>query len=286
MRPGRAAAGAVLRVAPGLAPGAQRVVFKLIYDLASRGSRGAKSSFMNYGYAGDDEGDAVSGREDSDRFGRQLYERVAGAAELFDKDVLEVGCGRGGGTAFVAERFRPRTMTGVDFAASAIARSRAEHMQAGLTFVTGDAEALPFAEGSFDAVLSVESSHCYPSVPRFLAEVSRVLRPGGLLLLADFRHSTLPPEAETALFEQEDVACLRHQIVDAGFRILDEEDITANVLRALRLDSPNRRAQLESRTPKLLRRHALAFAAVDGGAMYRAYEEGLWTYLRFALQKP
>jgi SAM-dependent methyltransferase len=282
MRPGRAAAGAILRVAPGLAPGTQRVLFKLIYDLASRGSRGAQSSFMNYGYAGD--GDGVP--EDSDRFGRQLYARVAGAAELSGMAVLEVGCGRGGGTAFVSERFQPRTMTGVDFAASAIARSRAQHRQAGLTFVTGDAEALPFADGSFDAVLSVESSHCYPSVPRFLAEVSRVLRPGGFLLLADFRHSTLPPGAENALFEQEDVACLRHQIADAGFRIVEEEDITDNVLRALRLDSPNRRAQLESRMPKLLRRHALAFAAVDGGAMYRAYEQGLWTYLRFALQKP
>jgi SAM-dependent methyltransferase len=284
MRPGRAAAGAVLRVAPGLAPGAQRVVFKLIYELASRGGRGATSSFMNYGYAGDGDGDGEPG--DADRFGRQLYERVAGAAELSGKDVLEVGCGRGGGTAFVSERFGPRTMTGVDFAPSAIARCRAAHGQTGITFVTGDAEALPFAGGSFDAVLSVESSHCYPSVPRFLAEVSRVLRPGGSLLLADFRHSTMPPGAESALFEQEDVACLRNQIADAGLRIVEEEDITANVLRALRLNSPKRRAQLERRTPRLLRRHALAFAAVDGGAMYRAYEQGLWTYLRFALQKP
>jgi hypothetical protein len=115
--------------------------------------------------------------------------------------------------------------------------------------------------------------------------VYRVHRPRGSQLFADIRHSTLPPGAESALFEQEDVACLRRQFADAGFRILEEEDITANVLRALRLNSPNRRAQLESRTPKLLRRHALAFAAVDGGAMYRAYEEGLWTYLRFALQK-
>jgi SAM-dependent methyltransferase len=200
--------------------------------------------------------------------------------------VLEVGCGRGGGAAFVLDRFRPRRMTGVDLSPKAIARCNAEHARAGLSFIAGDAEALPFADAAFDAVLSVESSHCYPSVPRFLAEASRVLRPGGLLLLADFRHTVLPAGAEDALMPQEDVACLREQIAAAGLRTVEEEDITANVLAALRLDSPNRRSRLERGVPRPLRRHALAFAAVEGGAMYRAYEQGQWTYLRFVLQRP
>lgn len=282
MRPGRAAAGAVLRVAPGLAPATKRVVNRMIYDLASRGDRAIETAFMNYGYA--EPGDEATA--DSDHFGRRLYARVAGAAELRGKDVLEVGCGRGGGAAFVYERFAARRVTGIDLAASAIARARTDHSLPGLTFRTGDAEALPFPDESFDAVLSVESSHCYPSVPRFLAEVARVLRPGGHLLFADFRHSALTEEARNALFEQEDVACLRAQIAAAGFRTLEQEDITENVLRALRLDSPNRLARVERRAPRVLRRHAVAFAAVEGGPMYQAYEQGLWTYLRFALQKP
>jgi SAM-dependent methyltransferase len=237
---------------------------------------------MNYGYASP--GDEVSG--DPDQFGLQLYARVAAAVDLSGKHVVDVGCGRGGGTAFVFERFRPKTMTGVDLAPSAIARCRAEHSRPGLTFVAGDAEALPLADGSVDAVLSVESSHCYPSVPKFLAEVSRILRPGGVLLLADLRHSVLPESAKDALVPQEDATCLREQIADAGFRIVEEEDITAGVLRALELDTPNRRSRLERGVPKLLRQHALAFAAVQGGPMYRAFEQGLWVYLRFALQKP
>jgi SAM-dependent methyltransferase len=281
MRPARAAAGALLRVAPSLAPRAERLGWRLFYDLASRGGRRIETGFMNYGYASP--GDDVP--DDPDQFGRQLYARVAAAGALAGKDVLDVGCGRGAGTAFVFERFRPRTMTGLDLAPSAIARCRAEHARPGLTFVAGDAEALPFPDDSFDAVLSVESSHCYPSAPRFLGEVYRVLRTSGLLLLADFRHTVLPEWAEDALLAHEDVACLREQIATAGFRIVEEEDVTPNVIRALRLDTPNRRSRLERSVPRPLRRHALAFAAVEGGAMYRAYEQRLWTYLRFVLQK-
>jgi SAM-dependent methyltransferase len=216
---------------------------------------------------------------------RLLYAKVAAAGNLRGKDVLDVGCARGGGTAFVFERFRPGSMTGLDLARSAIARCRTEHARPGLTFVAGDAEALPFSDASFDVVLSVESSHCYPSVPRFLDEVSRVLRRGGLLLFADFRHTVLPASAEDALFRQEDVAGLRRQIAAAGFRTLEEEDITGDVLRALRLDSANRRSRLERRVPRPLRPHALAFAAVPGSPMYRAYEQREATYLRFVLQK-
>ena len=266
--------------APTLGAASKKVVSKVFYDLANRGGGRDETAFMNYGYASS----GATPSDDPDQFGRALYARVGEAGELSGKDVLDIGCGRGGGTAFVFDRLRPKTMTGVDLAPSAIARARQDLGRPGLSFVAGDAEALPFPAGSFDAVLSVESSHCYPSVPRFLAEVSRVLRPGGLLLLADFRHSVMPQGKRRAL--QEDVAILREQIAGAGFGTLEAEDITAGVLRALRLDSPNRRARLERRTPRLLRRRALALAAVEGGAMFNAYEQGIWTYLRFVLQSP
>ena len=149
------------------------------------------TAFLNYGYAklGDDGDEASSRNRDGDRFGVQLYERVRGGVELTGKDVLEIGCGRGGGTAYLFESHRPRNMTGLDLAGSAIARCRRDHARPGLTFLQGDAEALPFADASFDVVVNVESSHCYPDVPGFLREVHRVLRPGGYLLLADVRHT-------------------------------------------------------------------------------------------------
>ena len=50
---------------------------------------------------------------------------------------------------------------------------------AGVDFVHGDAEKLPFPDRSFDAVINIESSASYPHFSRFLAEVARVLRPAG-----------------------------------------------------------------------------------------------------------
>ena len=51
----------------------------------------------------------------------------------------------------------------------------------------GNAIDLPFSDSSFDAVISIEASHRYPSFETFLREVRRVLRPGGHFMFADMR---------------------------------------------------------------------------------------------------
>lgn len=83
----------------------------------------------------------------------------------------------------------PASYTGLDFNADGIAFCQKRHQPPGLDSVHGDAESLPFGDESFDAVINVEASHAYPRLPRFLAEVARVLRPGGHFLYADFRGS-------------------------------------------------------------------------------------------------
>jgi SAM-dependent methyltransferase len=288
VRPLRRAAGAVVRVAPGLAPRVEKLMWRSFYELASMGRRDLGTAMMNYGYAPPAcaETDANGGGSpDGDRFGLQLYAAVAGGWDLAGKDVLEVGCGRGGGAAFVFETVRPRSMTGLDLARRAIDRCRRHYARPGLEFVAGDAENLPFADGAFDAVLSVESSHCYANPSRFWSEAHRVLRPGGRLLLADLRNTSPTPGTASALFANDDVGGLREQLAAAGFRILEEEDITANIVRALQLDTPARKARIEGRVPKFLQPHTLAFAAVEGSAMYQAFAESQLTYLRLVLEK-
>ena len=232
--------------------------------------------FMNYGYAPIDSVAPPVELQPEDRthhYSIELYRRVACAVDLRDKDVLEVGCGRGGGASFVARYLGPRSVTGLDFSGRAIAFCRQQYRSDGLSFRQGDAESLPFADNSFDAVLNVESSHCYNSMERFLNEVTRVLRPGGHFLFADIRLREAVPR-------------LHEQLRASGLRVLEEECITPNVLRALELDSERKLALIERSTaPEVLRGRFRHFAGLKGSQVYRMFQAGEWQYMRFALQK-
>lgn len=231
--------------------------------------------FMNYGYSSlnaDDAPLSLEPADEPDRFSIQLYHHVAGRVVLEGCDVLEVGCGRGGGASFVKRYLRPKHMTGVDFSAKAVRFCTDNHRVEGLSFVQGDAESLPFDDASFDAVINVESSHCYGSMPAFLRQVKRVLRPGGHFLFADLR-STVDRDR------------LHQNILDTGLTVLEQEDITANVLQALRLDSERKLALIEKSAPKYLLGTVRRFAATEGSETYNDFHDGTNVYLRYLLRK-
>jgi SAM-dependent methyltransferase len=272
------------RLPPEIRSRAHKQLFRALYSVFNRAMT-ADTGFLNYGYAPPSERveglDLPPGRE-GDRYSIQLYDRVAGGVELRGLDVLEVGCGRGGGTAFVFERHEPATVTGLDLSEVAIDHCRRTYGRPGLRFVAGDAEKLPFPDASFDAVINVESSHSYPDVGRFLAEVVRVLRPGGSLLFADLRHTRIDRSGSGPKIG--DVARLREQIASAGLVVVEEENISADVARALELDSPRRRALIEAHVPRIMRSQVLEFVGVAGSGPHRALSDGDVTYLRMVLR--
>src|SRR5208282_1346001 len=146
--------------------------------------------FMNYGYAPLTESEdylKIDSRDEPNRYGIGLYRQLLDAVEVRDRRVLEVGCGRGGGSAYIRSYLSPREMVGVDYSKRAVALCKQRHRVPGLRFIHSDAEALVFRDGRFDLVVNVESSHCYASMDTFLSEVIRVLRSGGYFLFADFR---------------------------------------------------------------------------------------------------
>lgn len=255
-------------------PRFKRLLWRRWYEYLA-GYKITEWGFMNYGYAGLDEAEERLDLEPADepnRYAIQLYHRVAGAAELAGRDVLEVGCGRGGGSSFVKRYHQPARMTAVDFSKKAVRFCRETHRLDGLTFVHGDAEALPLEDASFDAVINVESSHCYGSMPSFLSQVKRVLRPGGHFLFADLRAS-------------EDCDLLEAQMAETGMTILEKQDITANVLEALRQDSQRKLALIERSVSKRLVGTFEQFAAIEGSEVYDGFKTGTTRYLRYVLQK-
>src|SRR5206468_12347276 len=90
----------------------------------------------------------------------QLYDLVARGAPVAGRDLLEVGCGRGGGADYVARKLGPRRLVAVDLSPRAVALCRRRFAGPHLAFEVGDDERLPFESASFDVVLNVESSHC------------------------------------------------------------------------------------------------------------------------------
>jgi len=96
--------------------------------------------------------------------------------------VLDLGCGTGQLAARIHRESPGARVVGCDFSHGMLARARARDR--GMRWVQGDAGRLPFRDGSFDAVVSTEAFHWFPDKPRALAEIRRVLRPGGRLLLA------------------------------------------------------------------------------------------------------
>ena len=97
--------------------------------------------------------------------------------------VLDVGCGTG--TLTVALARRSARAIGVDPAPRMVAQARAKQEGAPVTFIVGSAEALPFADSSFDGATASMTVHHWRDAERGLAELARVLRPGGRAAIAD-----------------------------------------------------------------------------------------------------
>jgi ubiquinone/menaquinone biosynthesis C-methylase UbiE len=114
-------------------------------------------------------------------------EQLAEACDLrFDERVLDVAAGNGNATLAAARRGAKVTST--DYVAGLLdrgaERARAEHLE--VSFQVADAEALPFEDASFDAVLSTFGVMFSPDHAKAAAELARVCRPGGRIGLANW----------------------------------------------------------------------------------------------------
>jgi len=102
------------------------------------------------------------------------------------QDVLDVGCGTGRLLKAAADRWSRARMTGVDVSEKMIIEAQRKHERdPRFSFKQGDASALPFGAASFDAAFSTMSLHHWGEQVSGIREVARVLRPGGLFVLAD-----------------------------------------------------------------------------------------------------
>ena len=162
-----------------------------------------------------------------------------------DRELLEVGCG----TGLLLRRFATiaRRAVGVDLSPGMLAHARAR----GLDVREGSATALPFGDASFDVVVSFKTLPHVPDLRRALAEMARVVRPGGTLVVELYNprsmralvKKTLPagrvgPGTERdVLVRFDDRAALERALPD-GLRVVAVRGIRTVVPAARVLDLP------------------------------------------------
>lgn len=108
--------------------------------------------------------------------------RYRWAAALSRGRVLDAACGVGYGAEIVCAEARVKTYTGLDQSDEALKTATRDFAASNRTFVQGDVYSLPFADGSFDTVISLETLEHLDRPEVAMAEFKRVLAPGGVLL--------------------------------------------------------------------------------------------------------
>jgi SAM-dependent methyltransferase len=253
------------------------VFWQALYEALGRYTRrqGIEFSTMNFGFDDDTLPAGVDDvlAEHPERYGLQLYRRVVAGEDLTGRDLVDVSCGRGGGLFHLHTTLHPRTSRGIDLAAVNVGISAGLPAVPGLSHQVGSALALPMPDRDADVVVSVEASHCYPSIPAFVQEAARVLRDDGLLGWVDFEQRE-EGEPRTALAR-------RH------FHDVLEVDLTAGVLSSMHKDQARRRALIRTHTARPLWRALDHFAAsADDVDTVTRFREGRFRYVLRQCRRP
>jgi len=106
--------------------------------------------------------------------------------------VLEIGCGTGFLTRFLAEKLKPASCLAIDLARGMLerARSKLDRRCSPVRLLQADGEELPFSPGSFDLVASSTAFQWFNALEQSLAGIRLALRPGGRLLFATLGRDT------------------------------------------------------------------------------------------------
>jgi ubiquinone/menaquinone biosynthesis C-methylase UbiE len=237
-------------------PNLKSVLTQMLYDYLSTKFNDQDAVFLNFGYIPNSSEEprlALLPEEEGHRFSAQLYHHIGKSISWENADVLEVSSGRGGGANFMMRHFKPRSYKGVDYSSQAVDFSKRRYRVLGLTFEYGNAEKLAFPDNSFDIIINLEASMYYPNITKFFEHVQRMLKPNGYFLYADLRY-------------EEKIEQWRAQLHSTGLKLIKEEDITDNVLKAIELDRERRIRLVKTYTPSIMHTVSYQLAGLEPNA--------------------
>lgn len=252
----------------------RRPMWRVWHNLIIKLDKNTEAVFMNYGYQSlnGDPALALQSNDEINRYCIQLYDMVVRSVEVKDKDVLEVGSGRGGGASYITRYFKPKSYTAMDISSGVINFCNKYHNVDGLKFITGVAEEPPFSDSSFDVVVNVESARCYKSLRMFFDQVYRVLRPGGHFCFAD-------------MIKKGEFDKVMADLLASGLEVVSQTEITKNVVKSLDCDNERREAIISKKVPGFLKKSFFQFAGTKGTERYDSFATGKMEYWAFVLKK-
>jgi tocopherol O-methyltransferase len=263
------------------------------YDASSKLWEDIWGEHMHHGYYGAD------GKTKKERRQAQidLIEELLKWSQVDSaSNILDVGCGIGGSTLYLANKYQANA-TGITL--SPVQADRAKERARGLglgervNFQVANALEMPFADNSFDLVWSLESGEHMPDKVKFLQECHRVLKPGGKLIMVTWCHrpidnSPLTEEEQKQLQEIYRVYCLPYVISLPEYQAIASELPLSNLRTAdwSQAVAPFWNVVIDSAiTPQaiwglLCSGWTTIQGALSLGLMQRGYETGL---IRFGL---
>ena len=249
-----------------LFPSTKQLFWKRWYTVFANKVSNHDLRFMNYGYSSTNLDIKLSSEDEKDRYPIQLYHHVATQINLKGLKVLEIGSGRGGGCYYITKYLKPDKMVGLDISPTAVDLCNTIYNLKNLSFLKGNAEHLPFNDNVFDAIINVESSHCYRSMNKFISEVSRVLKPQGHFLFCDLRRDIYINE----------MLC---DINSNGLSLISHKSISSNIIAASAAMSKDRKTSINKLNVGWLKSILESFAAVEGSKVYKSFREGYLHYV-------
>eukprot|EP00347_Sterkiella_histriomuscorum_P012583 403368011 len=232
-------------------------------------------TFLNGGYADSEIENGVFLKTYKDKFDVlriQLYNyivmRFGEVNSMNGLNLLETGCGRGGGLHYLAREMNPQSALGIDIARSQIEYCKKHWMgdKLNLNFIQHDVENLEsiISRNTIDYAIDIESSMFYPNKSRFFREISKALRRDGVFLFGTMMSSIQMKSMETKLCQY--------------FEIVKSEDITREVVQSLKLSTKSYSDLVENNFPRWTHWLLKQAYGIEGTYIHRLMENRTFVY--------